>query len=62
MQKLEILNSTTEIILLYCVMGITDANLHNNSVLFDLPIATVILTNIGVHLFFLVKSTYINAK
>ena len=62
MQKLEIFNNTTEILFLYCVMGITEANIHSNSVFFDLPIATIILSNIGVHLFFLLKSTFINAK
>ena len=57
MQKLEVFNNITEIIVLYSVLSITNANPNASHPLYDALFISPLIGNISVHLFFLIKSS-----
>ena len=48
--------------LLYCVLSITDANYYYPLIGYDLSIAVVICFNVCVHLFYLIRSSFMSCK
>ena len=62
MQNLEVFNNITEIILLYSVLSITNANLFALHPFYDALFLTPLVGNICVHFFFLMKSSYLDIK
>ena len=62
MQNLEVFNNITEIILLYSVLSITNANLFALHPFYDALFLTPLVGNICVHFFFLMKSSYLDIE
>ena len=62
MQKLEIFNTCTELLMMYTIMCFTDANQYSMLLVFDVSFIVMLIGNICVHLFFLLKSTFIDLK
>ena len=57
MQKLEVFNNVTEMIILYSVLSITNANAYASYPFYDALFISPLIGNICVHLFFLMKSS-----
>ena len=64
MQKLELLNEVTSILLMYTISCFSSANVAGvaNMLPIDITFLTLLGGNICVHLYFLLKDTYISVK
>lgn len=64
MQKLELLNEITNILLMYTISCFSPANVAGvaNILPIDITFLTLLGGNICVHLYFLLKDTYISVK
>ena len=62
MQNLEVFNNITEMILLYSVLSITNANPFALHPFYDALFLTPLVGNICVHFYFLLKSSFIDVK
>ena len=63
-QKLELLNEATNILLMYTISCFSPANVAgvDNMLPIDISFLTLLGGNISVHLYVLLKDTYISAK
>ena len=62
MQKLEVFNTYTELVLLYIVLCFTNANEFRDYLIYDMAFIVCLAGNITVHMSLLLKSTFVDLK